>query len=118
MKHTIDITGGKVKGLPREVLFAKPGMFKGFNSWDGAQRIVEMSDNHEGHFGCMIMGGAGSKMHVDICSVEHAEALIQGLRYAIDNGFLFTDKQLKKHHTSATDTRGRIKEKIRKGGDE
>jgi hypothetical protein len=63
------------------------------------------------HIGCTIKGdGPGG---VSVRSVEHAEALIRALTYAIDNDFLCTNAQLDKYHTSATDTRRRIREKIR-----
>ena len=110
MIHTIDITGGTATG-PTEIVFAKYGMFHGFDSWIGASRIVEMPENHEGRFGCIIGNDNGDK--VSICTVEHAEALITALQCAIDHNFLFTDNQLKQHHKSITDTRRSIKARIR-----
>ena len=118
MKQIIDITGpGGAKSVqPRTIVFARVGLFEGFRAGDDAQNIVEQSDHHELHFGINITS-SGSARSVGVCSVEHAQALIEALQFAIDNDFLFTNKQLSQYHKSATDTRGKIKQAIRYSGE-
>lgn len=112
----LEVTEGKYAGSARSIQFADFGDHKGFSNWDHVGIIAEQHPSHEGHFGVNLRMRSSQEC-VSVCSVEHAEALIEALRFAIDNDFLFTNKQLEEHITTATDTRTTIKRKIRAGKD-
>lgn len=85
------------------------------NSWDAACQLEMGSDHHEMHFGCYLNTLAGKdKGPLAVDTVEHAEQIIEALQLAIQEGWFFTEAQIKKYKTSATDTRGTLKEKIKK----
>lgn len=112
MKQTFDLTSTVPTTGPRTIVFAKTGMgLQAYSEHSCASIIEEHPDTHQGHFGCDIKGLGTAR--ISVASVEHARLLIKALEFAIDNDFLFTEAQLKKHVTSCLDTRRSIKEKIR-----
>jgi hypothetical protein len=111
MKHTFDIREepiGVSRIEPRSILFA--GYHQGlveFNGHSDATMITEI--DRPGNMGCLITSSNGE---VSVSSVEHARKLIQALEFAIQNEFLFTGNQLRKH-LKVNDSRVEFKKKLR-----
>lgn len=102
-----------ISGKPMPNTFGKPVIvFYKENSWAAACQLEQGPDRHEGHFGCYLKTTCDSSKNLAIDTVEHAEKIIEALRLAIQEGWLFTESQMKKYRNSATDTRASINEKI------
>ncbi len=98
----------------REIKFADTRICPLFDSWYGAIKIVEMPPTKEGALGCTIKGDHQNGGSISIFSIEHAEALINALRNAIDQDFLFSNDELNTYYKSVTDTRLQLRERILK----
>lgn len=110
MKQVFDLTKGNTRPEARQIIFAGYGC--GLRHFDGhrdATMIFEREDN-EHQMGVKIVSSTGE---VSLSTVEHAKKMIEAIQFAIDNDFLFTEHQLTKYHTRVSDTRGRIKAKMK-----
>lgn len=107
----IDITNKvapNTQGKPTIVFYKE-------NTWDAACQLERGPNHHELNFGCYLNTlSAKEKGPLTVDTVEHAEKIIEALQLAIQEGWFFTEAQIKKYKTSATDTRGSLIAKIRK----
>ena len=83
------------------------------NYWKAAAKLERGSDDAELDFCCYLSTlGHPNNPVLSIESVEHAKQLIAALELAIKEKWLFTEHEISRYNTSATDTRADIVEKI------
>lgn len=104
----IDITQGPIAGDPFIwITKAEP--------YDAVCRLVRGPDNHQRKFGCYFKTDFQTDRSLEVLHVEHALKIIEALQIAIKENWLFTKKEIAEYATSATTTREKLNNMIRRG---